>query len=129
MATKVKIFSLFTIFCLFIFETNAQKSTNLFQNDEITVGAERFGAYIKKLKNKRVGLVINQTSVIGKNGETHIVDALKSRRINIKAIYAPEHGFRGKADAGEKVDNTVDEKTGPKTSNPSRPAHARISSR
>ena len=112
MATKVKIFSLFTIFCLFIFETNAQKSTNLFQNDEITVGAERFGAYIKKLKNKRVGLVINQTSVIGKNGETHIVDALKSRRINIKAIYAPEHGFRGKADAGEKVDNTVDEKTG-----------------
>ena len=63
------------------------------------------------LKGKTVGMVVNQTSIVGKR-QTHLVDTLRSLGVKIKVIFAPEHGFRGKADAGEKVDNTVDAKTG-----------------
>ncbi|OFY21270.1 MAG: hypothetical protein A2W98_14915 [Bacteroidetes bacterium GWF2_33_38] len=70
--------------------------------------AELTHKYISLLKGKRVGVVANQTSMI-KN--THLVDSLLSLEINITKIFCPEHGFRGKADAGAQIDNSVDEKT------------------
>jgi uncharacterized protein YbbC (DUF1343 family) len=88
-----------------------QNESGIFHNDKICVGAERFGKYLPLLKGKKIGLVVNQTSTVGKN-QTHIVDTLRRLGVQITAIFAPEHGFRGKADAGEKVDNSVDAATG-----------------
>ncbi|MFM7671119.1 MAG: exo-beta-N-acetylmuramidase NamZ domain-containing protein [Bacteroidota bacterium] len=76
---------------------------------QIVPGAERMDRYLPLLEGKRVGVFANQTSLIGK---THLVDTLLSKGVNITVIFGPEHGFRGKADAGEKVGNTIDEKTG-----------------
>jgi uncharacterized protein YbbC (DUF1343 family) len=71
--------------------------------------AELTAQYIGHLQNKKVALVVNPTSMIGK---THLVDSLLSLGIRVEKIFAPEHGFRGLADAGEKVENTTDKKTG-----------------
>ena len=76
---------------------------------KITVGAERTDQYIDLLKGKHVALLVNQTSRIGKQ---HLADTLRSLGIDIKVIFAPEHGFRGDGDAGAHVANTVDAKTG-----------------
>jgi uncharacterized protein YbbC (DUF1343 family) len=75
----------------------------------ITTGAEQTNLYLPILKNKRIGLFANQTSVIGK---THLADSLISLGIKIEKIFGPEHGFRGKANAGEHVDDGIDTKTG-----------------
>ena len=75
----------------------------------LKIGAERTEAYIDLLKGKRVGLTANHTSLIG---EKHIVDILLEQGVNVARIYAPEHGFRGTADAGETVNTTKDIKTG-----------------
>ncbi len=75
----------------------------------ILPGAERLDVYLPLLKGKRVGIFANQTSMVG---NTHLVDTLRKSGIDIKVIFGPEHGFRGTADAGEKVANYVDEKTG-----------------
>lgn len=87
------------------FESNVavQDSTN------IITGAERVAMYQPQLKGKKVALVVNQTSIV-KN--KHLVDTLLKLGIDVKVVFAPEHGFRGKADAGEKVDDTKDSKTG-----------------
>lgn len=61
------------------------------------------------VQNKRLGLVVNHTSQLG---DTHLVDTLSKRGIDIRAIFAPEHGFRGKADAGEQVVDGKDSSTG-----------------
>ncbi|HTN21196.1 MAG TPA: DUF1343 domain-containing protein [Pelobium sp.] len=76
---------------------------------KILTGAEQTAKYLPLLKNKKVGLVVNQTAEI--NG-VPLVDTLKSLGIAIKAVFGPEHGFRGTADAGEKIGNYIDEKTG-----------------
>ncbi|WP_076925109.1 DUF1343 domain-containing protein [Pseudoalteromonas sp. EB27] len=78
-------------------------------NNSLVVGAQQYAKYLPQLKNKRVGLVVNQTSIIG---QTHLVDALLAKSINITKIFAPEHGFRGDHDAGAHVKNAVDSKTG-----------------
>jgi uncharacterized protein YbbC (DUF1343 family) len=75
----------------------------------IISGSEKTDEYFALLKNKRVAIVANQTSLIGK---THLLDSLISAKIQVKKIFCPEHGFRGNADAGERVTNTVDAKTG-----------------
>src|SRR6185436_14379477 len=75
----------------------------------IIPGAERINVYLPFLKGKKVGIFANQTSMVG---NTHLVDTLKKLGVDIKVIFGPEHGFRGTADAGEKVGNYVDEKTG-----------------
>jgi uncharacterized protein YbbC (DUF1343 family) len=75
----------------------------------ILTGAQQTEVYLPYLKGKKVGLVINQTAEINK---VSLVDTLKSLGVNIKAIFGPEHGFRGDADAGEKVGNYTDKKTG-----------------
>lgn len=76
---------------------------------DIRPAAERTRHYFSKLENKRVGVVANQTSLIG---QTHLVDSLISSGINIVRVFTPEHGFRGQAEAGEHVDSNIDEKTG-----------------
>lgn len=75
----------------------------------LKTGAEQTNLYVSDLKGKTVALVVNHTSTIGK---THLADSLLSLGIKIKTIFAPEHGFRGTADAGEHVANGIDKKTG-----------------
>lgn len=75
----------------------------------VVLGAERMDLYLKELTGKRVGLVVNQTSTIG---NTHLVDTLKNLGVNIKKVFAPEHGFRGDHSAGAVIKSGVDEKTG-----------------
>ena len=102
----------------------AQKLKSIETNttDTVTVlktGAESTHLYLKLLKGKNIAVVANQTSVIQKRTErkknsvfTHLVDSLLSLKIKIKKVFAPEHGFRGKADAGEIIKNGFDRKTG-----------------
>ena len=73
------------------------------------LGNERLELYMPLLKDKSVALVVNHTSLI--KGEQHLVDFLLEKKVNIKTIFAPEHGFRGTADAGEAVKNGIDTKT------------------
>ncbi|MFN7118859.1 MAG: exo-beta-N-acetylmuramidase NamZ domain-containing protein [Saprospiraceae bacterium] len=75
----------------------------------IVVGAARIAEYLPLLKDKTIAMVVNQTSMVG---ETHVVDTLLSLGVKIKAIFAPEHGFRGTASDGEKVASGKDPKTG-----------------
>ncbi|HEU4471278.1 MAG TPA: DUF1343 domain-containing protein [Flavisolibacter sp.] len=75
----------------------------------IIPGAERMPVYLPLLKGKRVGIFANQTSMVGNN---HLVDTLQRAGVNIRVIFGPEHGFRGTADAGEKVGSYTDQKTG-----------------
>lgn len=83
-------------------------SAQVFSN-KVIPGAERLEKYLPKLANKRVALLVNQTSRVG---DKHLVDTLKSLNVKLVKIFAPEHGFRGTADAGEKVKSGLDEKTG-----------------
>ncbi|MEM6685494.1 MAG: DUF1343 domain-containing protein [Bacteroidota bacterium] len=82
--------------------------------NEIIVGANKTQELLQKLKNKRVGIVANQTSVIftSDNSYTHLVDSLVTLNVDVKTVFSPEHGFRGKADAGEIVKDGKDIKTG-----------------
>lgn len=82
--------------------------------NSIVVGANLTEKYLPLLKDKKIGIVGNQTSVIFKeNGNyIHLVDSLLSLNIKIEKVFSPEHGFRGKADAGEKVKDGIDTKTG-----------------
>ena len=79
--------------------------------DEIVTGAEQFPLYASFLENKNVGVVANQTSFL-ENENQHLVDFLISKNVIVKKVFAPEHGFRGTADAGEHVKDGVDSKTG-----------------
>jgi len=75
----------------------------------IITGAERVAFYHPLLKDKKVALVVNQTSIVK---DKHLVDTLLKLGVNIQVIFAPEHGIRGKADAGEIISDTKDSKTG-----------------
>ncbi len=91
------------------------KTTTPFNKEEkLVIGANQTEAYLPLLKGKKVGIVGNQTSVVFKDNEgyTHLVDSLVSLNIDVVKAFSPEHGFRGKADAGEKVVDGVDAKTG-----------------
>ena len=86
-------------------EKPKNKEENCFKN-----AADRPELYLPLLKNKTVAIVANQTSLLA--DKTHLVDFLVKNNIKIKHIFAPEHGFRGTADAGEHVKNGIDTKTG-----------------
>lgn len=75
----------------------------------IRTGAEQTEKYLSFLKGKKIGILSNQTTTIGK---THLVDSLKALGINIVMLFGPEHGFRGKASAGVKVEDETDSATG-----------------
>ena len=77
----------------------------------LVLGAERMDVITRLLKDKQVGLVINQTSILEKQ-QKHLLDALVEKGIQVKKVFAPEHGFRGTADAGEEVKDSRDLKTG-----------------
>lgn len=95
---------------LLIIAINAMAQPALDGKDVVTA-AERMDAYMPLLEGKRVALLINHTSVVGPQ-KTLLPDTLLTKRVNIVKILAPEHGFRGKAEAGEKVKDGVDPKTG-----------------
>lgn len=78
--------------------------------EAIKTGADNFNAYLPLLKNKKVGIVTNQTGIL--SNKTHLVDFLLDKKIDVQKIYAPEHGFRGTADAGELVKDGKDTQTG-----------------
>lgn len=78
-------------------------------NDSLILGDEKTECYLPMLQNKRVAVFSNQTGRLG-NG-THILDVLVKEKINVTTLFSPEHGFRGKADAGEHVENSVDPET------------------
>jgi uncharacterized protein YbbC (DUF1343 family) len=78
-------------------------------NNSIITGAERMAVYLPYLKEKSVAIFANQTSMVG---NTHLVDTLIKSGIKVVKIFGPEHGFRGDADAGEKVGDVTDKKTG-----------------
>ena len=77
--------------------------------EKVQTGADRMEVYLPLLKNKKVAIFANPTSVVGK---THLVDTLLKSGIKIVKIFGPEHGFRGDADAGEHVGDQIDKKTG-----------------
>lgn len=81
---------------------------------DIMLAANRTEAYLPMLKGKRVGIVGNQTSIMkNEAGEfTHVVDSLLALKVNLVKGFAPEHGFRGTADAGEAVEDGKDAQTG-----------------
>ncbi len=79
-------------------------------SEPIKTGADNFEAYLPILKDKKVGIVTNQTGIL--SNKNHLVDFLIEKKITLKKIYAPEHGFRGTADAGELIKDGKDTKTG-----------------
>ena len=128
---KRQFFSIALLFCAFMAQCNAQ----IFKTDDepnartkvqgpaviatpplafvdkehYVSAALQLDDYLPLIEGKRVGVVGNQTSIVG---ATHLVDTLLSLGVDIKKIYTPEHGFRGTADAGAKVNSGKDEKTG-----------------
>ncbi|MGI9548216.1 MAG: exo-beta-N-acetylmuramidase NamZ family protein [Flavobacteriaceae bacterium] len=102
-------------------EKNNERGSGVFtieQNPAIIVAAQRTANYLPLLTGKKVAIVANQTSVIlnekisDTDTHTHLVDSLLSLGIDIEKVFAPEHGFRGRADAGETVEDGIDKKTG-----------------
>ncbi len=93
-------------------EPDADKSSIQLQNNKrpILTGADNHVAYLPHLAGKKIGIVTNQTGIL--SDRTHVVDFLLSKKIDVTKIYAPEHGFRGTADAGELIVDGKDAKTG-----------------
>ena len=96
----------------FLFWLTMVSFTSASCQKQITISAANVDAYIPLLKEKKVGIVAHQASVISSAKNTiHLVDLLRKKNISIQKVFAPEHGFRGTADAGEKVENRIDSKT------------------
>jgi uncharacterized protein YbbC (DUF1343 family) len=128
------LFCCFVLFasCKSIFHPTLAKGkgveTNINNLENIKTGADNFYKYTPLLKDKKVGIVTNQSSLIKANAseieideefvnttgvaKSHLVDFLVKNKINIQKIFAPEHGFRGTADAGEHIVDGKDTKTG-----------------
>lgn len=79
--------------------------------ERILTGADQLSNYLPLLKGKKVGLMGNQTTIVGTD-KTHLVDVLLAEGVDLRFGFAPEHGFRGTIERGEKVDNDKDQKTG-----------------
>jgi uncharacterized protein YbbC (DUF1343 family) len=101
----VSVFVLFTMVSCKAQPTQEKATTK----PAIVTGADQINLLLPKLKNKRVALTVNHTSLVGK---THLADSLKILGMNIVKIFGPEHGFRGNAADGELVNDSVDVKTG-----------------
>lgn len=94
---------------IFIFLIAAVNCLAQTETTAIKTGAERFDVYLPMLKDKKAGLVVNNTSMVG---QEHLVDFLVQHEIKIAGIFAPEHGYRGEAAAGEEIRDGKDQKTG-----------------
>lgn len=99
------IFRHFFLFTAMLFITLAVTGNS----NKLIPGAERVADYLHLLKGKNLALVVNQTSRIG---DQHLVDYLVANHLTVKLIFAPEHGFRGEAGAGELITNAKDPATG-----------------
>jgi uncharacterized protein YbbC (DUF1343 family) len=109
---KTNVFSVVTIIAASLLLSSFQFNTeNIVENEDkrILTGAEQVDQYLSYIKGKRVAMLANQTSVIGK---THLVDSLKKLGVNIVKVFGPEHGFRGNASAGVQVTDEIDAATG-----------------
>ena len=104
--SKPNFFNILFKISFFLLLTN-----NINSQNNLVYGIERTDQYINLLQNKKIGLVTNHTSKFYDKKPVHLVDSLLKRGINIVKIFAPEHGFRGDVDNGEKIDNSVDKKT------------------
>ena len=83
------------------------------ENNLISVGSNQLDEYLPEIKNLNIGVIANSTSRIKSNKSSiHLIDSLLKLNINVKKVFSPEHGFRGEADAGEKIKNSIDLKTG-----------------
>lgn len=100
---RFKGFVLFTLQFVFLYNSDVLSQVN------VITGAERTSEYFPLIKNEAIAIVANQTSTIG---STHLVDSLYNSGFNIKCVFAPEHGFRGEAEAGEHVNSSKDKRTG-----------------
>ena len=105
-----KFFSFLIFFIFLCFEGKSQfyPVKKIVDSEDAIVGASRLELYLPILKDKRVGVIANQTSIFN---NTHLIDTLISQNIDIKKIFTPEHGFRGTADEGAIINNSIDEKT------------------
>lgn len=74
-----------------------------------TPAAAQFEQYLPLISGKKVALVVNHTSIVGRK---HLLDTLVAKGVQVVKVFGPEHGFRGKADAGDHVDNETDPATG-----------------
>ena len=100
----------FTLLAALLFSAARDKQQLTSPNKkEIQTGAEQTEKYVPYIKGKRIAILGNQTTVIGKK---HLVDSLRSLGITIVKVFGPEHGFRGKASAGVSVQDEVDSATG-----------------
>lgn len=100
---------IFKVLLLTFLFLQACSATSGVSYQPVLTGADQTSLYLHLLKDKAVGLVANHTTVIG---YTHLADSLIKSGVDLKKIFAPEHGFRGDADAGAEIGNTVDLKTG-----------------
>lgn len=110
-----------TLLSSVLFSCNAQNQTkksgdsrtveDSSASNKILPAADQLKAYLPLLKDKKVGLMGNQTSIVGETKE-HLVDVLLREKVDLKFGFAPEHGFRGDIERGEKVSNDKDSKTG-----------------
>lgn len=111
----ISFFCIKSILVVFLFScgntevSRASETADTQGTEPIKTGSERTDQYLSYLTGKKVGIVGNQSSLIG---STHLVDSLLSLDIDIIKVFSPEHGFRGKADAGEHVKSSKDPKTG-----------------
>lgn len=109
--------SLFFVCVLFVLSGNANAGNEVSYaaaiqvTEDIVPGADQLTRYLPLLRNRKVGLMGNQTSVVGPS-QSHLVDVLLENDINLLFAFAPEHGFRGEIERGESVSNDVDAKTG-----------------
>lgn len=105
---KFPLFLLFCLGCQLLFAQGGSFNRGN-KNAAIEPGAYQLKQYLPLLQNKRVGIFANPTSMVG---PTHLVDTLRKLGVHITKIFGPEHGFRGTADAGAKVDSYIDAATG-----------------
>lgn len=92
-----------------------QTKTGLaFQKETLQIlpAADRLEEYLEQLQGKKIGLVVNQTSILNTKNNIHLVDFLMMEGIDVVKVFVPEHGFRGDADAGEAVNNEIDSRSG-----------------
>lgn len=90
--------------------TDTKCGTSKINPPAIKTGADNYEKYLPLLKDKKIGIVTNQTGIL--SDKTHLVDFLLEKKIAVQTIFAPEHGFRGTADAGEHIVDGKDPKTG-----------------
>ena len=89
--------------------TESKSVSQVVASKKIVLGAEKFGEYLPLLRGQRIALVVNQTSIVG---NSHLVDTLRALGVDIKKVFAPEHGFRGDHSAGAIIKNGIDQKSG-----------------